>query len=194
MPAKERLTEKAILHDILYDIKNPNDPGKAVYILRNVIGTGLLLLSMASFFLGKRVGGITVLCSLAVVVSYGIAILVIRKRRQKAVRIENYEIGLSVLSHKERERYAEFNKDRSIQTTYIIRHLLHFEDGRSFLIPESNYTWSQEYLLSDYHIYENVHRGDSLLTVTEKKTGRIAMVYLPAHFDYKLLLSKKDTI
>ena len=186
MPEKEKLTEKAILCDIRYSIRHPNEPTEAEYKRQDVIGWILLILTLASFLLGIRVG-VTVLFSvLGGGVLYTAICFILRCRQQKRIQIDQYEIAPLVLSHKEEESYTRIrDTGKQRRRELITLYMLHFEGGKSYTLPKRNYKWSHEFQLSDRFVYEMVHRGDRMIAVTEKESGEIAMVYPTVYFDYK---------
>ena len=77
---------------------------------------------------------------------------------------------------KQQRRYAKVQVDN-----YMIR----FENGGVWRIAEKNYSWSVERPMSDWYIFENAHRGDVFITVTERSTGTVMMAYDTEFFEYK---------
>ena len=60
-----------------------------------------------------------------------------------------------------------------------------FEGYPEYQIPEENYRWSREYLLSNRFIYENAHRGEEFILAVNRSTGEIAVAYDADQFEYK---------
>lgn len=190
MPPKEKLTDKAILHDIRDSIRHPNEPTEKSYKKQCIVSAIHAFFVLGSFIFGIRIGGIVLLSYLGIVLLYSLARFILRRARIGRVHMDCYETALATLSHKEEQIYMKTEpshnpksvRSRRVQITLRI---LHFEGGKSFTLPRRNYRWSHEFQLSDSFIYEGIHRGDKMLTITEKESGEIVMVYPTAYFDRK---------
>ncbi len=186
MPAKERLTKKEIEIDIKRNLKAPKEMTEDTYKKWSAIGYALAIPIVVLFFVNYRIA-LWAFFSLA---ALEILLLVARfsgKRRQsRTATIEDYEITVAPLLHSKAERYAqkEWSRKRRV-TRRIENYFLAFEGRDLYQIPEENYRWSREYVLSDFFIFQNAHRGDAFILAIRKETGEIAAVYPTAFFDYK---------
>ncbi len=188
MPAKERLTKKEIEIDIKNSLKTPKEITEAKYKKETVIGTVFFILMLVLFFVNYRIA----LWVLLALFPIGLAVLVgeylVRRRQSLSVRIEDYEIVKKPLSHVRLEKYErrERSGSRRMSTlrTVEIRFLC-FEGYPDYQLPEENYRWSREYLLSDRFIYENAHRGEEFILAVNRSTGEIAAAYDADQFEYK---------
>lgn len=186
MTKKEMVTKREIIKDIRNSIKNPVSQMsersyrrfKPLYILL------IIALSIPVMMYPKRATLILIAIYFALIF---IAFLdrPILKYKAKRARIEDYEIIFDVLSHKQHEHYYEkTGRGRGRTVSFYV---LHFESGRSWRITsDNNYSWSERYVgQSDDFLFESVHRGDSFITVIDKKTQKIVTVYDEAFFKYK---------
>ncbi len=143
------------------------------------------LLVIVSFF--RPLFGLYGLLILLFVACIAAAIeLLLLRHKRNHVSMEDYTVITGVLSHKDDESYAETRGVRHMRHRRAVHNYnFHFENGESWRLPEDNYVWSERHRMSNAFLYENAHRGDDFIVVTEKGTGKIAMVYPAAFFEYQ---------
>ncbi len=182
MSQKETLTLERIREDIIYSIKHPLEETKDDYKKGNIIAGIVSGIAMAGVFITAfllRYPWIIYgffIALLAWVVIESIVLSVRRHLKVKQINTDDYEIATEKLSHVEKEQYYIKGTRHSPGRT-VINYTLHFENDKPWRIPGRICVWSKERMLSDWYVYENAHRGDTFVTVTERETGKIVMAY-----------------
>ncbi|MBR6742780.1 MAG: hypothetical protein IKM09_04980 [Clostridia bacterium] len=191
MTKKETVTKREIIKDIRNSIKHPvTDESEKSYRKYRPLYFLLGIVFVIPVMMYPKTTSI-VLCA-AIPCLFFIAFIdkLILNSKAKRARIDDYEIVSDILSHKQHEHYCEkiasvggIASRRRVVSFYV----LHFESGRSWRITsENNYSWSERYVgQSDDILFESSHRGDSFITVIDKKTQNIVTVYNEAFFKYK---------
>lgn len=186
MPAKERLTKKEIEIDIRNNLKAPKEVTEAEWKKTEAIGWALCALIVILFFVDYRVA----LWAFFLIASLELLLLAVRfcvqRRKSHTARIEDYEIVKKPLSHIRLEKYErrERRSKSTVMRTIEIRFLC-FEGYPDYQLPKENYRWSREYVLSNFFIYENAHRGEEFILAVRRSTGEIAVAYDADQFEYK---------
>ena len=178
---KEKLTDAVIEKDIINFLKQPDKMSEDSFnkrqILAAIIGIVIGVLSLIFFEF--------ILWGFVLLIVYIIAVLTFKhfrfKFQAKSVKICDYEIKTETLSHVCYENYRVTG--RRGYTVHI--HTLHFENGKSWGIPENNYSWSVERQMSAFSVYESAQSGDTFIVVTKKSTGKVFVAYNTRFFEYK---------
>lgn len=189
MPKRERITSREIERDIIENVGETGRETEAQYkksrkwkILDTVI---LIALVAMLIFYPKQ----TAVFLFVIAVSFPLfvfVLLLIKRRKKKSVRIENYNIGEDVLEYVIEEQYEKIHYHKGHKHVIEVKnYMLHFENGGRFLIPRRNYDWSRENPMSDEFICKNSNKGERFIVVTERATGKIAAVYHKDYFEYK---------
>ena len=193
MEEREKLTPERIRQDIIYSIKHPLDEKKDDYkkgkiiagIVFGIAMAGVLIIAFLQWNPWIIYGFFIVLIAFGI--TEAIVLSVRRHRKVKRICMDGYEFAVEKLSHVEKEQYY-IKATRYSSGRTVINYTLHFENDKPWRIPERICVWSRERMLSDWYVYENAHRGDSFVTVTEKETGEIVMAYSLEWVDAKKLL------
>ena len=183
---RQPLTKQNIEQDIKNSLKEPAQMSEAAYRKWTIP----CILIVAALLIFDIFYPVFVLWSLLLILVIIVAFIAwdhlpLRYKRGR-VCIDDYEIVDGTISHTAREEYKVHRAARH-RRHYItvINHTLHFECGESWRIPKENYAWSEELLMSDAFLFEQVHRGDAFILVRHTKTGKIAMAYPESLFEYK---------
>ena len=109
---------------------------------------------------------------------------IIRSRnRIKNVSINDYDVTQEVVYSVDENQFQVQSGKYSTRTVrnYIIR----FESGRLWYIPQRLYRWSERLWMTDVEVHGKTRRGDTLLVVAKKDTGKIIVAYNTEWFEYK---------
>lgn len=189
MERKQILTNDNIKTDIKNIIKRPAQLSRAEYWKSRkglLVFDILLILGMLAFQAHYK---FVLLIGLIFITAYLIVDYFSNKNRMKKVSIDDYEIKKEAVSYIKEESYRTDHKIhisptvRKIHTAHV--YIMHFENGKTWNMPKSNYKWSGECPMSDIMIYQTTHRGDLFWTVIEKATDKIVMAYPAEYFEYK---------
>ena len=101
----------------------------------------------------------------------------------KKISIDDYEIKTDIVHSTSEEHYMK--QQRRYAKVQVDNYMIRFENGGVWRIAKKNYSWSVERPMSDWYIFENAHRGDVFITVTERSTGTVMMAYDTEFFEYK---------
>ena len=178
---KEKLTNAVIEKDIINFLKEPNKISEDSYNKQQFPAAilGIVIGVLSLIFFEYIIWGFILL------IVYIMAALLFRHFRiqiqAKRVKICDYEIKEEPLSHVCYETYRQ--RRRRGYTVHI--HTLHFENGKSWIIPENNYSWSVERRMSEFSVYESAQSGDTFIVVTKKSTGKVFVAYNTRFFEYK---------
>ena len=186
MPKKEIVTLKEIERDIKNSLKMGKEMSRSSY-LKGAIPCAVLgvILGIISIFQPQIIVNVFLLLIAVVVGVIAVVGAIIevstRKHKRNSVRMDDYDVSFASLSHTEEEHYIETSHHYSRQVNI---YTLEFEDGREWIIPKVNYTWSQEFTMSDFTISLSSHPGDSFIVVARKDTRDIVMAYQAEFFEY----------
>lgn len=189
MARKQILTNDNIKTDIKNIIKRPAQLSRAEYWKSRkgvFVFDILLFLGMIAFQAHYK---LVLLISVILIVVHFTLEYIRQKNSIKKVSIDDYEVKKECVSHIKEESYRTDHKMyinpmfRKIHTAHV--YIMHFENGKTWNMPKSNYKWSGECPMSDIMIYQTTHRGDLFWTVTEKATDKIVMAYPAEYFEYK---------
>lgn len=184
MAQKQIVTSKEIIQDIINSIKHPAKEMSQKSYKKLIVPCILIAIAFCvieviypKFVLFVLLSIILVLVALPVINFLKI------KHQIKNVRMEDYEISTDTLSHKEHDSYVV--KGPTYHSHRVNLYTLNFESKKTWRISPKNYTWSERNSMSDFGIHESSHRGDSFITITHKKSGKIVMAYHTDIFEYK---------
>ena len=74
---------------------------------------------------------------------------------------------------------------RHRRTEQVNNYIVRFENDKSWRVPKELYNWNERLRCQDLGVYNTTHRGDTMIVVTEKSTGKIAVAYNTNIFEYK---------
>ncbi len=182
---KEKLTDAVIEKDIINFLKQPDKMSEDSFNKRQIPAAiiGIVIGVLSLIFFEYIIWGLLLLL---VYIAAALAFNYLRfKFQAKRVKICDYEIKTETLSHVCYETYhiTRGAKRRRGETVHI--HTLHFENGKSWSIPENNYSWSVERQMSAFSVYESTQSGDTFIVVTKKSTGKVFVAYNTKFFEYK---------
>ncbi len=180
---KEIVTKKQIEADIQNSLQEVQRMTLATY-KKWTIPAVIIALALAGIsIVSPKIGMWGLVGVLVFGIVMGIAEHLLLLRKRKNVSMDDYEITSEPLSDKWNEVYSKRIARRRRKS--INSFFLRFESDKIWLIPENNYEWIAEGGMSDFYIYQNVHREDTFIVVKSKDTGEIAMAYPAAFFEYK---------
>lgn len=184
---KETVTNKEIMLDVKSVIKSEKKLSEAERRKEKIILAVIGILICITAFIRPLAAGILCLLMIVAVPLYLLAVSTIRKHRSKNADITDHDITTGILSSISDETYTttERTTHGHRETVTVTNYYLHFENGKSWHIPETNYDWSEDHKMSPSFIYENSHRGDEFILVQNKRTGEIVMAYDTEFFQYE---------
>ena len=184
MPKKERITAKEIEADIRYTLRNPPDITESEYN-RQTLPAILIAIFLCALELIFPMQLLWLLCGCIVAICAAAITALLKLRiRQKKFSLDNYCISTERMDTKEAESFfVKGSKYSSGKTVY--NYVLHFANGKSWRIPNNNYTWSGELPMSEHTVYHSANHGDAFVVVAERKTGKIVVAYHTDFFEYR---------
>ena len=175
---KEKLTRERIVEDIQNAMRLSPYLRKKEHIKQKLIASVGVLVSVVLFFFYPYAVGYILLGLSCMAILGGFLFVAIRavhrKKKIRAVRIEDYRITTEILSGKEYEAFR-WRVTRHHRETTI--HLILRFHGEEWRIPENVYRWSTEYSDTPYFTFENAEVGDEFTVVRKKDTDAIVMAY-----------------
>jgi len=179
------LTPKQIEHDIADSFKYPKKMTKAEYAKLSLASIIAAVLLFAVYFLPQvdldtsmRITLYVILAVFAACLITAVCELLLRRHRRKNVRMDDYEVTTETISHTEEESYRQTGGTSVARhSETVTNYTLYFENGKSWRITAMNFTWSAEWQMSDFSLYNSTDRGDTFIVVSEKRTGNIAVAY-----------------
>ena len=196
MSKKQILTNVEIEKDIVNALENPPYESEDSYQKRQtpkfIILCVLIIINIALaypiFLLWETPTLVlfSLLISLIVFfVSWGVFSIFCRIRRRcqiKRVSISDYDITTEVVHSIFEEHYTA--RRGRYYTAQIDNYGIRFENQKEWRIPPRNYLWSEFLRMYDSQIYAATHREDTVVVVTDKRTGEIVMAYHTDIFEY----------
>ena len=189
MPRKQILTNIEIEKDIVSSLKNPPKESEASYKRWTIPCIIIAILLVIIEFIYP----IFILWFLLALIAFGIVYSIFDrfrlKNKIKNVTINDYDITTEIVHSTEEEHYrAETGGSiRHRRTEQINNYTIRFENGKSWRIPKELYSWSERLRMHDVGIRNSTHRGDTMIVITEKSSGKIVVAYNTDIFDYKSL-------
>ncbi len=179
---KEYVTKKQIEVDLRAAAKRLPSDTKATYQRKSIIGIAVAIpLGLYAGF-NPRAGIIILLLFLAVGILSIIVELLVCRYRQRRIRVDDYTISRATVVDREQEKYVIRSRHNS---RTVIRCLVTFYNGETWLIPEENFVWSEEQRRSGPALYGEAEPGSTFWIVQEKSTGKIAVAYPTSLFTYR---------
>ncbi len=188
MKQKEILTNEKIKKDIISSYKNEIKLSEEEYKKSELITFIAFLISFILLFICPKCVAWGFVLSLLTLLVSAIGFYLRPKIISKTFLINNYLITVETVHCIFDEHYYRrtsrcgnrggLSRDVSI---YSIR----FENGKTWRIPENIYLWSENVSAADFKIFETVHRGDTMIVVTKKKSKKIIVAYHSDYFEYK---------
>ena len=187
MAKKQIVTNIEIEKDIVDAIKNPPKESERSYKSFTIPAIIIVVLLVGIEFVYPAF----ILWFLLALIAFFICSAILNhfrlKNKIKNVTINDYIITTEVV-HSTSEEHYKAETGRSIhhrRTEQINNHIIRFESGKSWRIPKELYSWNERLRQCDGSIYNTTHRGDRLIAVTEKSTGKIIVAYHIEVFEYK---------
>ena len=175
---KELLTREQIVEDIRNAMRVSVPIRKKEYKTQRLIGLiGGVAAAILFFFYPYAVIYIILgVCFATIVGSFLFVAIraVYRKKKIRAVRIEDYRIGTELLSGKDCERFRQRVTRYHYKT--VIHLILRFQ-GEEWRVPENVYRHSTEYRDTPWFTFDSAEVGDEFIVVRKKDTNAIVMAY-----------------
>lgn len=180
---KVKLTKTEIEKDIIYALKHPADRTKKKYRILRLIGiaVGIAFGILAACFRDYAGGILFAVFFLALI--GGLVYRIHRNHLIKNVSIYDYDIRTSFVKHTYYDHYRKRVGKHSFRMVDV--YVIVFEKDKEWSIPKEAYLWSETNLMSDITVYETAERGDTMIIVTERKSGKIVMAYNEKYFEYQ---------
>ena len=179
---KEYVTKKQIEADLRAAAKRLPSDTKATYQKKVIISIAVGIPLGIYAAINPRAGIIILLLFLAVVILSLIVEPLTCRYRQKKVRVDDYTVSRATVVDREREKYVIRSRGNS---RTVIRCLVTFDNGETWLIPEENFVWSEEQRRSGPALYGEAEPGSTFWIVQKKSTGKIAVAYPTSLFTYR---------
>ena len=185
------MTNAEIEKDIVDALKNPPEQSEESYkSLENKESTSDIIIPICLVAIGfiYPISIPWILLGLIVfLIGYRLFDHFLLKNQIKNVTIDDYDITIDVVSSTDEEHYM-VTIDSSVVRRCIDEvhnYIIHFENGKSWRVPKELYGGKDRLWMQDRGIYNSTHRGDTMITVTEKNTGNIVIAYNTNIFEYK---------
>ncbi len=191
MAKKQILTNLEIEKDIVGAFKKPSEGPKPPYGINTVIGIilAIVLWVIALMYTVFIVRFSLILIGLLIVGNIFYSVWF--KYRIKNVTADDYDITKETVYSTDEEHYEGKSRYRR-RTGGLFRikepidnYIIHFENGKTWRVPKELYIWHEKLCMRNVDIYNSTHRGDTMITVTEKKSGKIVVAYNTEFFEYK---------
>jgi ABC-type multidrug transport system fused ATPase/permease subunit len=189
MAKKHIVTNVEIEKDIISALKNPPKQSKESYkkgMFPAIIFAVLffVMVFILDFFVLWFLLGLVVLAIVSSIFYY------FRLKNQiKNVKINDYDITTETVSSTDEEHYMRRANRRSMhidsRSMHIDNYSIRFENGKTWRVPKELYCWKEGIRMIDYNIHQTTHRGDVMIVVTKKDTGKIVVAYHTDIFEYK---------
>ena len=188
MEKKQTLTNNEIKKDIINALKNPPEESKSSYKIQMVATAIIFILFIVieciyHAFIFWAFGAL-VICLIANCVINNMRL----KNLERSVNVNDYEISRETVHSVSEETYkadagGTLNRRRTeIRNNYTVI----FESGKIWRIPaKENYAWNERLRTQALGIYRSTHKGDTMIAVTKKDTGKTVMAYNSDLFEYK---------
>jgi hypothetical protein len=176
---KQILTNVEIEKDIINALKNPPKEAEASYkrLTLPCIITAVLLVVIEFIY------PIFILWFLLALTVFLIGSSIFHhfklKKQIKNIKINDYEITAEIAHSVAEEHYkAETGGSvRHRRTAQINNYTIRFENGKVWRVPKELYCWNERLRMHDRGIFNSAHRGDTMIVVTEKSSGKIVVAY-----------------
>ena len=187
MANKHILTDAEIEQDIISALKNPPKESEASYKGWTIPCIIIALLLVIIEFV-YPIFILWVLLALIVFLIGGSIVCRLRLKNQiKNVKINDYVLTTETVHSISEEHYkAETGGTvRHRRTEQIDNYIIRFESGKVWRVPKELYCWNERLRMHDGGIFNATHRGDTMIVVTARNTGKIVVAYHTESFAYK---------
>ena len=185
MTKKQILTNAEIEKDIITALKNPPKQSEVSYKKSTLIAIIIAILLVILEFIYPTFILWLVPALVAFFVVYSIFNRVRLKYRIKNVTLNNYDITKETVHGTMEEHYKAERGGKIRRTEQIDNYAICFENGKNWRLPKELYSWTEEFRVSDWGIYQGAHREDVFIVVTNKHTNEIVVAYHTDVFEYK---------
>ncbi len=187
MATKETLTNTEVKDDIITALKYPPKMAKSSYIISI---TAVYLIYIIPLILAPVSVSLTLMCffivclgSVLFLIGRSVFIKFYHQSRIKKLTLDDYYICTQIVSDTSKEHYKEFvSGTKHSQAAHV--YTIHFENGKSWRIPEYNYMWRDAPPMHDRNIYQSTDRNDTMIVVQAKRSKKIVMAYHTNFFEY----------
>ncbi len=194
MAKKQILTNAEIKKDIVSALKNPPKEAEASY-KRSTLACIIIAVLLVVIAL---IDPIFILWFLLALIVFIIGISIFHhfrlKNQIKNVMINDYDITAEIVHSIAEEHYraeiggsvAEIGGSvKRRRTEQINNYIIRFESRKVWRVPKELYSWNERLRMHDVGIFNSTHRGDTMIVVTEKNSGKIVVAYHTEIFEYK---------
>ena len=187
MAKKQILTNVEIEKDIISAIKNPPKESESSYKISTLICIIIAVLLVVIEFIYP----IFILWLLLALIVFLIGSRIFHhfrlKNQIKNVMINDYDITAEIVNSTAEEHYRA-ERGGSVghrRTEQVDNYIIRFENGKVWRVPKELYIWNERLRMSDGGIYNSTHRGDTMIVVTQRNSGKIVVAYNTEIFEYK---------
>ena len=194
MSQKQILTNAEIKKDIISAMKNPPEESEASDKKGSVIALIVACFFLFMVYIDPLFAIRAVLAGFALLIGASIFRSIYEKRRFKKWSIHDYDVATEVVHSIDEEHYLTYYDHRRkvgkrrgglVRTVPVNNYSIRFENGKIWRVPKELYCWNERLRMQDLGIYRTTHRGDTLIVVTKKDTGKIVVAYHTEFFEYK---------
>lgn len=184
---KQILTNAEIEKDIVSALRHPPKESEASYQKWKIPAVLVAIFFVVIEFFYPLFLLWLLLALLGFLIAFAVVHSILFQYRIKHVSVRDYEITTEVVHSISEEHYRaeRGGRIRHRRTEQINNYNIRFENGKIWRIPKELYAWSERLRKQDLGIYQTTHRGDHLLVVTKKDTGKIVVAYHTELFEYK---------
>ena len=189
MAKKQRLTNTEIEKDIIQAFKNPPKESEASYKGWTILCIIIAILLVIIEFIYPIFILWFLLALIALGIVYSIFDRIRLKNKIKNFTMKDYDITTEVV-HSTAEEHYRAESGGSIghrRTEQVNNYIIRFENGKSWRSPKELYGWNERLRMHDVGVRNFAHRGDTMIVITEKSSGKIVVAYNTDIFDYKSL-------
>ena len=185
MAQTQTLTNTEIEKDIISSLKNPPKMSKAAYQKINIPALVIVCIAVVVECIYPAL--IMWLLSFLIIFIVGYAIFCYWsfKNKIKKVTLDDYDITSEIVRCISEEHYRAKRPGKYSGSEQINYYVICFENGKSWRVPKELYNWNERLRCQDLGVYNTTHRGDTMIVVAEKNTGKIAVAYNTNIFEYK---------
>jgi len=182
---KHILTNEEIEKDIISSLEHPPKESERSYKRSTLFDIILALVLIVIEFIYP----IFILWFLIALILFSVVIGVFHylrlKNKIKSVSVNDYDITSETVHSVSEEHYtAKSGSSRHRLSNKVSNYTIRFENEKVWRVPKELYTWDERLRTYDMGIYNSAHRGDTMIVVTERSSGNIAVAYSAEIFEY----------
>lgn len=187
MTKKQVLTNAEIEKDLISALRNPPKESEASYKRSTPICILIVVLLIIIEFFYPIFILWGVLALIAFLIGSGLFHHFHLKSQIKRLTVNEYEVTEEIVHSTDEEHYrAEAGGTVGHRRTeQINNYSIRFENGKIWRVPKELYCWNERLRMHDVGIFHSTHRGDTMVVVTKKSSGKIVIAYHAEIFEYK---------